>query len=144
MNQAMIHRGPDGYGLFTAGHVGIAHRRLAIIDPKAGIQPFRSENDRLALTYNGEVYNYIELREELKSQQSFRTTSDTEVVLRAYQQWGIASVSRLQGMFAFGLFDRNENKLYLVRDRLGIKPLYYHHSGDRFAFASELSSLLTL
>lgn len=144
MNQAMRHRGPDGDGLFVAGNVGLAHRRLAIIDPRAGVQPFKSEDDGLALTYNGEVYNYIELKDELKAELPFRTTSDTEVVLRAYQKWGIDSVSRLQGMFAFGLYDRAAAKLYLVRDRLGIKPLYYHCTPERLAFASELSALLTL
>ena len=142
MNLALIHRGPDGDGIFCKGNVGLAHRRLAIIDPRAGIQPFYSEDRRLILSYNGEVYNYLELRQELGNDFRFWTQSDTEVVLRAYEKWGIACLERFRGMFAFALYDENKNRVYLVRDRVGIKPLFYYSTPERMLFASEFLSVL--
>jgi asparagine synthase (glutamine-hydrolysing) len=142
MNAALAHRGPDGEGTYVAGSVALAHRRLAIIDPAGGRQPLVDQEAGLALTYNGEVYNYVEIRDELAGTR-FRTDSDTEVVLRAYARWGIDCLARFRGMFAFALHDRDANRLYLVRDRLGIKPLYYHVTADRLVFASELAALMT-
>ncbi len=144
ISDALIHRGPDGEGIYAQGGMGLAHRRLAIIDPKAGVQPFLSDDRRLALCYNGEVYNYRELRRELLADFPFRTQSDTEVVLRAYEKWGLECLQRFRGMFAFALYDERKGTLYLVRDRVGIKPLYYASLGDRLAFASELTALLRL
>jgi len=144
LNQGLVHRGPDGGGVYCEGNVGLAHRRLAIIDPAGGAQPFFNDDRQVVLTYNGEVYNYREIREELTPHFRFRTESDTEVVLRAYEKWGIECLQRFRGMFAFAVFDANRRKLYLVRDRLGIKPLYYCHLRDRLAFCSELAPLLEL
>lgn len=141
MTAALRHRGPDGEGFFVRGGVGFGHRRLAIIDPRGGHQPFVAEPEGLALTYNGEVYNYREIRSDLGNQ-NWTSSSDTEVVLRAYGQKGIACLDEFRGMFAFALFDERRRRVYLVRDRLGIKPLYYHANGDRVAFASELGALL--
>lgn len=144
LNRALGHRGPDGEGMHCKGRVGLCHRRLAIIDPNAGQQPFFSDDRRIALTYNGEVYNYRELRNELKHDFSFTTQSDTEVVLKAFQKWGIDCIQRFRGMFALGLYDESSGMLHLVRDRVGIKPLYYYADGERLAFASELGALLQL
>ncbi len=142
MNRAQAHRGPDGEGVFLDGAVGLGHTRLAIIDPAGGEQPLLSDDGRLALVYNGEVYNYRELRDELAGGGTrFRTASDTEVVLRAYERWGTAAVERFRGMFAFALYDGRQGRLVLVRDRLGIKPLYYGRADGRFVFASELAAL---
>lgn len=141
VNAALAHRGPDGEGRYVAGPVALAHRRLAIIDPAGGRQPFVDEEAGLALTYNGEVYNYVEIRGELGGAR-FLTESDTEVVLRAYVRWGIDCLARFRGMFAFALYDRRADRLYLVRDRLGIKPLYYHADRDRLVFASELAAVM--
>src|SRR5262245_17313915 len=140
VNAALAHRGPDGDGVYASGTVALAHRRLAIIDPAGGQQPFVDDAAGLALTYNGEVYNYVELRKEL-ADGVFLTDSDTEVVLRAYARWGIACLERFRGMFAFALHDRRANRLYLVRDRVGIKPLYYSIDDRRIVFASELGAL---
>lgn len=140
MSAALAHRGPDGDGLYHAGSVGLAHRRLSIIDPAGGTQPFVDDDVGLALTYNGEVYNYAEIRGELRDR-PFRTESDTEVVLRAYARWGIGCLAKFRGMFAFALHDQRAGKLFLVRDRLGIKPLYYHAAPQGIVFASELGAL---
>lgn len=141
INQALSHRGPDGDGVYVDGGIGLAHRRLAIIDPSLGVQPFLVPEAQLALTFNGEIYNYIELKEELKESYTFSTTSDTEVLVRAYQRWGIRCLERLRGMFAFALLDRRAQKLFLVRDRVGIKPLYIWRAPSSLYFASELSAL---
>ena len=137
MNRLLEHRGPDGEGMWTheRSHVGFAHRRLEIIDLTTGQQPMHDGAGNW-ITYNGEIYNYLELRREL-GEDSFRTTSDTEVVLRAYRRWGPACVERLRGMFAFALWDEAEGQLFCARDRFGIKPLYYRLDGGRLAFASE-------
>ena len=141
MTATMAQRGPDAEGVWLAEHAGLGHRRLAVIDLATGDQPMTVERDGevvAAITYSGEVYNYRELREELRGYgHSFRTASDTEVVLRAYLQWGESFVERLNGMYAFGLWDAVEQTLLLVRDRMGIKPLYYRPHPDGVLFASE-------
>jgi asparagine synthase (glutamine-hydrolysing) len=144
MADALAHRGPDGSGVWTAPGVGLGHRRLSIIDLATGDQPMRSADGKLALTYNGEIYNFREVRAELEALgHSFRTESDTEVILASWRQWGPACLSRFNGMFAFALHDSEEDVLFLARDRLGVKPLYWTTlSDDALAFASELKGLL--
>jgi len=136
------HRGPDGTGKWVSsnGQVGLGHVRLSIIDLETGAQPMHSDDGRYTIVYNGEIYNYIELRAELGGE--FRTRSDTEVVLRAFQQWGIACVSRLRGMFAIAIWDAADQKLFLARDRFGIKPLYWAKTNAGLYFASEVKALL--
>ncbi|WP_326563848.1 N-acetylglutaminylglutamine amidotransferase [Micromonospora peucetia] len=144
MTEAMRSRGPDGEGLFTDGWVALGHRRLTIIDlTEAGSQPMVREDLGLAVVFNGCVYNYPQLREELRDAgHTFHSTSDTEVILVAYAQWGEDFVDRLVGMFAVALVDRRRRRLVLARDRLGIKPLYLAESPGRLRFASTLPALL--
>jgi asparagine synthase (glutamine-hydrolysing) len=146
MTATMALRGPDAEGVWLARHAGLGHRRLAVIDLATGAQPMTVERDGeviAALTYSGEVYNFRELREELRGYgHQFRTASDTEVVLHAYLQWGESFVDRLNGMYAFGLWDAVRNILLLVRDRMGIKPLYYRPTPDGVLFASEPKGIL--
>jgi asparagine synthase (glutamine-hydrolysing) len=141
MSSLVAHRGPDDAGIWMheRGHVGLAHRRLSIIDLTSGHQPMSDERGRW-IAYNGEVYNYPELRTEIGG--AFRTTSDTEVVLRAHERWGDDAVQRLRGMFAYALWDEPSGELVCVRDRFGIKPLYYATVGDVVYFASEAKALL--
>src|SRR5579871_5037722 len=144
MSSLISHRGPDGRGEWMSpdGSVGLVHRRLAIIDLTAsGAQPMRGAGGTV-ITYNGEIYNYIELREELVGQWTFRSTSDTEVILAAYDKWGEDCVSHLRGMFAFAIWDERSRKLFAARDRFGIKPFYYTQQGNRIFFASEAKALL--
>ncbi len=142
MNTLLRHRGPDGEGTWRheRGQVGFAHRRLEIIDLKTGSQPMSDEGGNW-ITYNGEIYNYLELRKEI-GEDEFRTTSDTEVVLRAYRKWGPACVERLRGMFAFAIWDESEGRLFCARDRFGIKPLCYAIVDGTFFCASEAKALL--
>lgn len=137
------HRGPDGTGMWVSnnGQVGFGHVRLSIIDIETGAQPMHSADGRFTIIYNGEIYNYIELRAELGNE-SFRTHSDTEVVLRAFQRWGADCVNRLRGMFAIAIWDETERKLFLARDRFGIKPLYWAKTSTGLYFASEVKALL--
>lgn len=146
MGNTIIHRGPDAGGEYLDGHVGLAHRRLSIIDlTEAGNQPMFSSDDQLVIVFNGEIYNFLELREDLEKQgYSFNTHTDTEVILALYQQHGEACLDKLNGMFAFALWDKQQQKLFIARDRIGKKPLYYFQQDDRFAFASEIKALLTL
>jgi asparagine synthase (glutamine-hydrolysing) len=139
MTDAIAHRGPDGEGHWIEGNVGLGHRRLAIIDlSPAGHQPMISADHRHVLSYNGEIYNYRELRAELEAAGYwFRSRTDTEVVLYALAHWGHEALLRFNGMFALALWDRKEKKLLLARDRYGVKPLYYTRQGDTFAFGSE-------
>ena len=137
------HRGPDGIGKWVSGdgRTGLGHVRLSIIDLETGAQPMHSEDGRYTIIYNGEIYNYIELRSEL-GESSFRTRSDTEVVLRSFQRWGSECVTRLRGMFAIAIWDAAEQKLFLARDRFGIKPLYWTKTSAGLYFASEVKALL--
>ena len=142
MNRLISHRGPDGEGAWQHArrYVGFAHRRLSIIDLSTGDQPMTDPQGNW-ITYNGEIYNYIELREELGAA-NFRTTSDTEVILAAYRKWGTDCVNHLRGMFAFAIWDDRKQELFCARDRFGIKPFYYLTVGDTFYFASEVKALL--
>jgi len=136
------HRGPDGEGLHLAPGIGLGHRRLAIIDPAAGHQPMVDAGTGNVIVYNGEVYNYVEIRSELEGRgHRFTTHSDTEVILKAYVEWGVDCLERFNGMWAFALWDAGRRRLFLARDRLGIKPLHYCRDGDRLLFASEMKSL---
>jgi asparagine synthase (glutamine-hydrolysing) len=144
MTNAQAHRGPDGSGVWTAHGVGLGHRRLSIIDVAGSPQPMTSGDGALTITYNGEVYNYAEIRAELESLGTvFRTQGDTEVILLGYRQWGADVLARLNGMFAFAIHDARNHSLFLARDRFGVKPLHYVALADgSIAFASELKGLL--
>ncbi len=143
MNQYQAHRGPDGNGYWIddTGRCGLAHTRLSIIDLTQGNQPMVSPSSRNVVTYNGEIYNYRELRDGLGTT-DFQTTSDTEVLLKAYEKWGATCLDRFRGMFAFVLWDEARQKLFIARDRFGIKPLYYTIQDGVFYFASEIKTLL--
>lgn len=143
MRDVLVHRGPDDAGLVTTNNIGLGHRRLSIIDPAGAHQPMANADRTLWITYNGEVYNFKELRSDLRSLgYTFVTESDTEVVLRAYEAFGEACVEKFRGMFAFAIWDQKQRKLFLARDRLGIKPLYYAIVGDELLFASEIKAIL--
>lgn len=144
MTDAIAHRGPDGEGQWIEGPVGLGHRRLAIIDlSPAGHQPMLASNYRYVLSYNGEIYNFRELRTELEALGYwFRSQTDTEVVLNAFAAWGTEAITRFNGMFAFALWDRQEQRLLLARDRYGIKPLYYSLTPDYLLFGSEQKAML--
>ncbi len=142
MTRTLAHRGPDGEGIALRGPVAFGHRRLSIIDPKGGKQPMMNEDGQIWVTFNGEIYNYRQLAEELKGHgHIFRTQSDTEVIVHAWEQWGDACVQRFRGMFAFAVMDWRAGKLFLARDHFGIKPLYFIQTEEVFAFASELRAL---
>ncbi len=144
MCDALVHRGPDGAGVWTAPGVGLGHRRLSIIDLEGSPQPMASVDGRAVISFNGEIYNYRELRRELEqSGARFKTSGDTEVILAAWQRWGPDCLSRLNGMFAFAIYDLDKRSLFLARDRLGVKPLFLARLSDgSLAFASELKGLL--
>lgn len=142
--EAQAHRGPDAWGVWSDERCGLGHRRLAIIDlSEAGRQPLSNEDGTVWITFNGEIYNFQALRDELSALgHQFRTRTDTEAIVHAYEQWGPDCVRRLRGMFAFGLWDQRRRRLFLARDRVGKKPLFYSQQGGRFLFASELQGLL--
>ena len=142
--EAQRHRGPDAWGAWADAECALGHRRLSIIDlSEAGRQPMTNDDGSMWITFNGEIYNFQALRDELaKAGYRFRTRTDTEVILRAYERWGADCVKRLRGMFAFGLWDRRLKRLFIARDRVGKKPLFYTHTAGRFLFASELQGLL--
>ncbi len=143
MTRALSHRGPDGEGFYFDQHVGLGHRRLSIIDLETGRQPMRNEDGTIWLVSNGEIYNFVELREELKSKgHTFSTASDTEVILHLYEELGERCLEKLIGMFAFTIWDQKKRRLFLARDRFGIKPLHYFYDKDTFIFASEIKALL--
>jgi asparagine synthase (glutamine-hydrolysing) len=146
MGASLAHRGPDDEGYYEEGPLGLAHKRLTILDTsRRGRQPMFTEDGQLAITFNGEVYNFLELRADLEAQgHTFQTQTDTEVILRLYQIEGEAMLSRLNGMFAFAIWDRRTKCLFIARDRLGIKPLYYTLGADGIAFASEIKALFAV
>src|SRR6185437_5421435 len=146
MADAIAHRGPDGEGFYLAPGIGLAHRRLAVIDLSTGAQPMQDIGGTITIVFNGEIYNFADLKAELIGRgHRFHTRSDTEVILEAWKEWGEDCVKRLNGMFAFALWDEKAGSLFLARDRLGEKPLYYTTLPDgSFAFASELAGLLAL
>jgi asparagine synthase (glutamine-hydrolysing) len=142
MNATILHRGPDSDGFYVAGHIGLAMRRLAIIDVAGGDQPIANEDSSVVVVYNGEIYNYLELRAELeKCGHRFSTHSDTEVIVHGYEQWGDGMLRRFNGMFAIALWDSRQQRLLLARDRMGKKPLYWHQSAQGFVFGSEAKAV---
>src|SRR4051812_27745989 len=145
MTDSMIHRGPDARGEYIDGNLGLGHRRLSIIDLAGGDQPIANEDGSVIVVFNGEIYNYAGLAATLSARgHQFRTRSDTETIVHAYEEYGDKCVDHFRGMFAFALWDRRRQKLLLVRDRLGIKPLYYYQGADFIAFASEIKALLEI
>ncbi|HWO37579.1 MAG TPA: asparagine synthase (glutamine-hydrolyzing) [Candidatus Acidoferrum sp.] len=143
MNQRIVHRGPDDEGSYVVRNVGLAMRRLSIIDVHTGKQPVTNENQTIWLVYNGEIYNHLELKARLEATgHRFRSKSDTETIVHLYEEYGEECVLHLRGMFAFALWDSSKRRLFLARDRLGIKPLYYRQSEESFLFASEIKALL--
>jgi asparagine synthase (glutamine-hydrolysing) len=142
-SEMLAHRGPDDSGIFFEGPVGLVHRRLSIIDLDGGAQPMTNEDDSLVVVFNGEIYNFIDLRRQLLSKgHVFDTDCDTEVILHSYEEWGTDCVDRFEGMFAFALYSRKDQSLFLSRDRCGEKPIFYSFDGRKFCFASELQALL--
>lgn len=143
MADAIVHRGPDDEGFYVKGQIGLGFRRLSIIDLSGGHQPLANEDDSIWIIFNGEIYNYQELRTELLAKgHTFRTKSDTEVIVHLYEEYGQDCVQKLRGMFAFAIWDSSEKSLFLARDRVGIKPLYYFLDQNFLSFASEIKSIL--
>src|SRR5712692_369967 len=143
MRDALRHRGPDGAGLWIDGPVGLGHRRLAIVDVAGGHQPMANEDQTVWIVFNGEIYNHAALRPELEARgHRYRTRSDTETILHLYEEEGERCAERLQGMFAFAIWDRTRGRLLLARDRLGIKPLYFACTDRELLFASEIKAIL--
>jgi asparagine synthase (glutamine-hydrolysing) len=143
MTNSIAHRGPDGSGYLVDGEIGLGHRRLSIIDLGGGSQPMGNEDGHLQIVFNGEIYNFVELRAQLESLgHSFSTNSDTETIVHAYEQWGAECTTRLNGIFSFAIWDKIQRELFLARDHLGVKPLYYTAIADRILFASEIKALL--
>ncbi len=137
------HRGPDDQGLWAENEIGLGMRRLSIIDLAGGQQPIWNENHTCCIVYNGELYNFLDLRPELEAKgHVFTTQSDTEVILHAYEEWGPACLRRFNGMFAIAIWDTARKSLFLARDRIGEKPLYYYHDNERLVFASEIKAIV--
>ena len=141
MNNKIIHRGPDAEGIYVDDNVALGQRRLSIIDLEGGNQPIYNKDKSILIIYNGEVYNYKELKEEL-SEYEFQTESDTEVILHGYEKWGHELPKKLRGMFAYAIYDKNKNEIFISRDHFGIKPLYYYKNDEVFLFGSEIKSFL--
>jgi len=143
MNEVTRHRGPDGTGHYATDLVSLGHNRLSIIDlSDQASQPMKSAESDLVITYNGEIYNFKQLKEQLRGKYSFQTDSDTEVILAAYQEWGDKCVEYFEGIFAFAIWDEKNKELFLARDHMGVKPLYYFWDGERFIFSSEIKAIL--
>ena len=143
MTKVLSHRGPDGENYFVTNNVGLGHRRLAVIDLSTGSQPMVSQSNACVIVFNGEIYNFIELRDELKGKgHVFQTSSDTEVVLAAYEEWGFDCQNKFNGMWAFAIWDVRNRWLFLSRDRIGEKPLHYSVRDNSFFFGSEIKSIL--
>ena len=143
MNDKIIHRGPNAEGTYVDETLALGQRRLSIIDLSGGNQPIYNEDESILIIYNGEVFNYQELKEQL-SNYKYKTKSDTEVILHGYEEWGYDIVNKLRGMFAFCIYDKNKNELFIARDHFGIKPLYYYKTDDIFMFSSEIKSFLDI
>ncbi|PYX56703.1 MAG: asparagine synthetase B, partial [Acidobacteria bacterium] len=144
MNQQIVHRGPDDDGFFVEGNVGLAMRRLSIVDLKTGHQPISNEDANIWIVFNGEIYNHRQLRVDLENRgHRYRTKSDTETIIHLYEEYGADCVKYLRGMFAFAIWDARKRRLFVARDRLGIKPLYYYWNGKTFLFGSEIKTILT-
>ena len=145
MISTLQHRGPDGFGYFGAPGVGLAHARLSIIDLAGGAQPIHNEDRSVWITFNGEIFNYLELRADLEKQgHRFETRSDTEVLVHAYEEYGDEFVHQLNGQFAFAIWDGRRRRLVLARDRAGILPLFYTERDGRLLFASEIKAILAV
>ncbi len=143
MNDRIIHRGPDSEGFYVDDFIALGHRRLSIIDLSTGNQPMYNEDKTMVIVFNGEIYNYVELRDELKNKNhKFATSCDTEVLIHGYEEWGCELPKKLRGMFAFAIYDIKKKELFLARDNFGIKPLYYAKFNNTFMFGSEIKSLL--
>ena len=143
MNQATHHRGPDGTGIFLDEKISLGHNRLSILDlSDAASQPMASNDGRFVIIFNGEIYNFKELKKELKDFYQFKTNSDTEVILAAYKKWGLEAVKKFNGIFAFAIWDKTKEELFLARDHVGLKPLYYYLNGGKFIFSSEIKAIL--
>ncbi len=143
MTRTLVHRGPDDEGYFIDDHIGLGHRRLSVIDLETGRQPISNEDGTVWVVFNGEIYNYADLTALLEHKgHVFRTRSDTEAIVHAYEEWGVSCLDRFRGMFAFAVWDQRRRRLFLARDRLGKKPLYYATVGDAFIFGSEIKALL--
>src|SRR5438132_5716727 len=145
MADTIVHRGPDDEGFYITPRLGLAHRRLSIIDLKTGHQPMFNEDGSVVIVFNGEIYKHEELRRDLEAKgHSFKTRSDTEAIIHAFEEYGDNFERQLTGMFGFALWDERRRMLVLSRDRLGIKPLYYTDYGDRLIFASEIKAILAV
>ncbi|PYO07651.1 MAG: asparagine synthase (glutamine-hydrolyzing) [Gemmatimonadetes bacterium] len=143
MAAAIRHRGPDGYGFYVGRRVGLAHVRLSIIDLAGGAQPLTNEDGQIVVSYNGEIYNHPELRRQLEERgHVFRTHSDTEVLVHGYEEWGTEVLHRLNGQFAFAIYDRNRETVFVARDRFGVRPLFYAQRNGNFYFGSEIKAIL--
>lgn len=143
MNRTNAHRGPDGTGIFTDDSVSLGHNRLSIIDlSDRASQPMKSADETLIIVFNGEIYNFPELKSELENEYPFKTKSDTEVILAAYKKWGHECVKKLNGIFAFAIWDCKKEELFIARDHIGVKPFYYYTNGEKFIFSSEIKSIL--
>ena len=142
MSESMIFRGPDDSGELILKNFGFGMRRLSIVDPNGECQPISSIDNNIHIIFNGEIYNYIELRDELiKKNYTFKTNGDVEVLIHLYKDRGIKGLEEVNGMFAFALFDQEKNLLWVARDRVGIKPLFYYKDDNKFIFASDLNSI---
>src|SRR5436305_312090 len=143
MRDVITHRGPDEAGLRLDARAALAHRRLSIVDLKTGQQPLSNEDGSIWVVFNGEIYNHADIRRDLQSRgHRYRTLSDTESIVHAYEEWGDECMQYFRGMFAFAIWDSRRQRLLLVRDRLGIKPLYWARQGDRLLFGSEIKAIL--
>ena len=143
MTDTLVHRGPDDEGFYVSGPIGLGHRRLSIIDLEGGHQPIANEDETVWVVFNGEIYNFGELHEDLvKKGHTFKTRSDTEVIVHLYEEEGEQCFEKLRGMFAIAIWDARNRKLVLARDRVGKKPLFYFYDGSRIAFASEMKAIL--
>ena len=143
MCKVIEHRGPDNSGIYTSKHMSLGHLRLSIIDTsEKGKQPMQNEDGSVWIVFNGEIYNYKDLRSILEKKHTFNTGTDTEVIIHAYEEWGHECLGKFNGMFAFAIWDTRKNELFLARDRLGIKPLFYYYDGDKFIFSSEIKAII--